>query len=223
MGSTRPTHFLLLLSLAALLAVAVLGCAQGAGSPDGGGGGDGGGRRDGGMVVRHDAGHVTRDAGGSGSCDPHGAGASCQDATEIGPVAVGDTVQSMVGLVAVRTAQWLKVSFPPTSGGGDGGVPTAAGGGSPTIHFLQNEGDAYRFEIRDMCAGIASCGGGGGDGGLDMASNLTDWSFADDPALSDPGDGQFSTRNTPWPEAVYIRVFPTTNPGCGHYQLEITR
>jgi hypothetical protein len=120
--------------------------------------------------------------------------------------------------VPQRSAQWLRVSFPlATMSTPDGGMATMAGGGTPTIHFVRNDGDAYRFEIRTACTGVASCGG------ADMATNLTDWSFADDPSMSDEGPGQFSTRDTPWPDMLYVRVFPQSDPGCGSYQIEVTR
>jgi hypothetical protein len=176
-----------------------------------------------------DGGRGRRDGGGSSSCDPEGSAASCQDATDLGVVAVGGRVESMVGLVdRAGAAQWVKVQFPLVSAvpdGGvvpDGGTPTMEGGGEPRIRLLRNDGDVYRVEIRSECTSVASCGEGGATG-TGMATNLTEWSFTDDPALSEEGAGRFSSRDVPWPATVYVRIYATADPDCGRYQLEITR
>lgn len=196
-----------------LVALSIGGCAQGgvgSGVDGGNGGRSDGGRRDAG---RHDS--------GPAGCSERGYAASCMDATDLGTLAPGDRIESMEGLVPPRAAQWVRIGFPaaPPPTTIDGGVASMAGGGAPTLRFLRNDGDVYRFEVRTMCVGVASCGGA--DEG--MATNITEWSFADDPTMSMEGDGQFSTRNTPWPESIYVRIFPTSDPGCGVYQLEVTR
>lgn len=194
-------------------------CAQGGGvgedaGPDG--------RRDGG---RRDGGGPTRDGGGPVSpCDDRGYAATCQDATDVGALAVGERFESDEGLIgAVGGAQWLRVSFPPERPDTvDGGVATMVGGGAPAVRFLRNANDAYRIEIRsEACVGAVTCGEGGGPSG--MAANITEWSFTDTAQSGEEGAGQFSTRDTPWPETIHIRVYPIADPECGTYQLEIVR
>lgn len=210
----RRTH-------AAVLACAfALGCASGGATPDGGtgGGGDGGGGG--------------RDAGEPTGCDPFGWEGTCQTATDLGSLATGDRIESPRGLIERRAgAQWAVVRFPPMAPPSppleDGGVPDGGGagaislegGGAPRVRFLQNDGDAYRVEIRTACTAVASCG----DGAAAMATNITEWSFTDDPAMSEEGDGRFSSREVPWPETVYVRVYAAEDPACGRYQIEISR
>ncbi len=199
------------------LALAMAGCAQG-----NVGGDDGGGRRDGSPP--------RRDGGGPTGCDPTGSAASCQEATDLGMVAVGGRVESMTGLVErAGAAQWVRVHFPMVSSGvGDAGAmpdggaptPTMEGGGEPRIRFVRNDGDVYRIEVRTECTQVASCGEGGASG---MATNITEWSIIDDPAISDEGAGRFSSREVPWPSTVYVRIYATADPACGRYQLEVLR
>ena len=209
------------LSIASLVGLLLGGCAVGfdGGSGDAGGRADGG-RRDGGGSVRIDAG--PRRDGGSG-CTPRGFAPTCDGATDLGMLEPGGRIESDEGVLArVGDAQWVRIAFPivPMETP-DGGVPPMAGGGTPFIRFLRNDGDVYRLEIRTQCSLVASCGEGGAATG--MATNLTEWSFADDPALSEEGQGRFSTRMTPWPEQVYVRVYAPADPTCQVFQLEITR
>ncbi len=214
-------------TLAAGLACALaLGCASGGGTPDGGGGGG------------RDGGGGGRDAGDPVGCDPLGWEATCQTATDLGSLATGDRIESPRGLIERRAgAQWAVVHFPPmatptppppddagavdggaTDGGASGAI-SMEGGGTPRIRFLRNDGDAYRIEVRTACTSVASCG----DGASAMATNILEWSFTDDPAMSEEGDGRFSSRNAPWPETVYVRVYAAEDPACGRYQIEISR
>lgn len=194
--------------IALLAALALLGCASGGDDPtrpsgmlDGGGGGDGG-RRDGGGRMR---------------CDPVGWGASCPMATDLGSVGVGERIEGPLGVIERRGgAQWALVRFPPAQGGS----PTSmAGGGAPRVHFARNDGGAYRLEVRTECTAVAGCNGGEPA----MATNLTEWSFTDDPANSAAGENQFSTREVTWPETIYLRVYAVEDPACGHYQIVISR
>jgi hypothetical protein len=174
--------------------------------------------------ARRDAGprDAGRDSGGNMGCEEIGYAATCQDATELEPILAGGRVESGDHLVPRASAQWVRLSFPSMPPAPiDGGVMSMAGSGQPRIRFLRNDGDVYRIEIRNACVGVASCGSGGNDTG--MATNLTEWSFGDDPLMSAEGDGQFSTRNTPWPETVYVRIYPRADPACGRYRIEITR
>ncbi len=198
--------------VAALAALALVACASGGGSPDGGNGGG----RDGG---RRDAGR--RDGGEPTGCDPSGWAAACQMATDLGMVATGETVTSELGLIERRGgAQWAAVHFPSAAvEAPDGGVASMSGGGAPSIRFLRNDGNAYRLEVRTACTSVGTCGGGESE----MATNITEWTFSDDPTSSDEGPGQFSTRNAPWPETIYLRVYAAEDPACGRYQVEISR
>lgn len=216
MGSVG--HRWIFLAATAVTALTIAGCAQGNVDRPGDGG-------------TRDGGRPRRDGGGPTGCDPSGGAPSCQDATDLGMVAVGGRVESSVGLVA-RTgeAQWIQVHFPRVSAvadagpAPDGGAPAVSmeGGGEPRIRFLRNDGDVYRIEVRSECTMVARCGEGGAQG-TGMATNLTEWSFIDDPALSDEGDGRFSSRDVPWPTTAYVRIYATANPECGRYQLEILR
>jgi hypothetical protein len=56
-----------------------------------------------------------------------------------------------------------------------------------------------------------------------MASNITEWTFTDTVSPGEEGPGELSTRETPWPATVYVRVYAVSDPECGTYQLEIVR
>lgn len=211
---------------------ALAACAQGGGDPDAGGTG---GSRDARVPPARDGG------GPIDPCDPRGYAATCQDATEVGALSVGDRFESDEALIpAVGGAQWLRVEFPPEppdppDAGApmiDGAVPsdggltpptTMAGGGAPAVRFLRNANDAYRIEIRTDCVGVAMCGEGGGPSGPGTGSNITEWSFTDTVEAGEEGAGALSTRDVPWPEVIHVRVYPIADPECGTYQLEIVR
>jgi hypothetical protein len=201
----------------ALLALSLLAtaCAQGGGRGDAGPGGD---PDDGSTRPR-------RDGGGSVEpCTPSGYPATCDEATDVGTLAVGDRIESDEGLIdRVGGAQWLRVSFPMESAATDGGVAPGAGGGTPAIRFLENPGEAYRLEIRTDCTAVATCGEGGGPATPGMGSNITEWSFTDTVRPGDEGPGALSTRDVPWPETVHVRVYAVAPTECGAYRLEITR
>lgn len=214
----RSVELAFIAGLSCLLPVA--GCASGGGGQMDGGNGSG---RDGGP---------RRDGGEPTGCDPLGWADTCQTATDLGMIMSGGRVESGLHLVERRAgAQWAQIRFPfepppdpppPPDGSApppDGGVMSMLGGGTPRIRFLRNDGDAYRIEIRTACTSVASCG----DGASAMATNITEWAFTDDPAMSEPGHGQFSSRTAPWPETVYLRVYAAQDPACGRYQIEITR
>lgn len=199
---------------AASTAALLVACAQGGGDSDGGTGGF-----DGRPPPRRDGSGPPPDP-----CTERGFATTCPMATDIGPLMIGERYESEEGLIAeVGGQQWVRVSFPmETPAVVDGGTPTMVGGGAPAVRFLRNAGDAYRIEIRNECVGVASCGDGTGTGG--MATNITEWSFTDTPTAGDEGPGQFSTRDVPWPESIYVRIYPIMDPvDCGTYQIEIVR
>lgn len=202
------------LSLVAGLTLA-LGCARGgAGEPDSGRNRPGPGASDAGR----DAG---RDSGRPLVCDEVGYASSCPSATELEPLMPGDRLESEVHVIRRGANQWVRIDFPIASPEvPDGGTPTMAGTGQPRVRFARNDDDVYRVEVRTSCVAVASCGEGGTEG---RATSLTEWSFADEPAMSLEGPGQFSTRDVPWPTRLYVRIYPRVDPGCAAYQLEISR
>jgi hypothetical protein len=144
-----------------------------------------------------------------GDCPDDGVSGNCNEPTDLGDVAVGETALSVVGTVPDENGlDWFTVSFP------SDGRP---GGGMPSIEFEINQGDAFMFDVvaaQCQATGI-DCGDGGAGIGLDA------WSFVDDnpDCCSPPNHGL-----VPWPEQVFLRVYRTT-PGssCATYQLRVTR
>jgi hypothetical protein len=193
---------------ALLLAVA---CAQGGGGTEGDGGGtpgrDGGVRRDGGGGGNRDGG---RDAGAT--CDDDAFGSSCETATDLGMVMPGDmNVPEMGVLPMMGDEDWFHVAFPPLSD------PNMQGGGMPAVELVGAEETNFRIEIRGTCAATLGCGEGVGG-----ARDIFFWSFVDDQAME--GEAAYTTRDVPWPDEVFIRVYRALGAGdCQRYQLRVTR
>lgn len=142
-------------------------------------------------------------------CVNEGNGSTCGSATSLGAIGVGGSANTLTSSVAASGASdYFYVTFPAT------GSP---GGGTPHVRFTRNDGSIFRFEITGACSAAAlPCGSGG------VATDRDDWSFVDNQAT--PGPNQWNLRNTPWPAAVYVRVYRTTSgASCSQYQLTITR
>jgi hypothetical protein len=135
--------------------------------------------------------------------------AACASASNLGSIMAGSsTVIYRDGKLPLATqSDWYMISFPPVSPGN--------GGGTPTIDFTINEGGVFRFQLIN-----GSCTGG--SAGCSDTTNLASWSFTDNAAM--PGPSQWSTRTTPWPSTVYIRVYRMSpGPSCANYQLRVRR
>ena len=197
-----------------LVALLATGCAQGSDGSGGSGRSDGG--RGGGM----DSG--SRDAGGgrdaptTPTCTDEGHGNACETPTDLGSLDPGDEMTTMVGYLSTAAAEdWFLISFPSL------GMPNMSGGGAPSIELVMNEGEAFRFEVRTTCSATFACGDGRG------ARDIVEWSFTDDQSpmeAEESGDMDFSTRDVPWPETVYVRVYRAVGAAdCSRYQLRVTR
>lgn len=145
-------------------------------------------------------------------CPDDGVSGACNSPTDLGLIDEGGSATSVIGTVPQQGAiDWYTVSFP------HAGRP---GGGTPTIDFAINTGDAFVFDVvQNECdvAGV-TCTEGGNDG---VGVGLTSWSFTDnDPGCcTEPMDSL-----VPWPAQVYIRVYRTTmGASCDTYQLEVGR
>lgn len=199
--------------LASSLALLLVGCAQGSdgsstGRSDGGRGGsmDGGGTDSGGG----------RDTGTTPTCTDEGHGVACESPTDLGSLEPGDEMTTMVGYLPTTGAEdWFTIGFPSL------GMPNMAGGGTPSLELTMNEGEAFRFEVRTTCSATFACGDGSG------ARDIASWSYTDDQSpmeAEESGEMDFSTRDVPWPETVYVRVYRAVGPAdCSAYQLTVSR
>lgn len=204
--SSWPLRYLLVALLAA-------GCAQGSDGSGTGRSDDGG--RGGGM----DSG--ARDSGGrdapvTPTCTDEGHGNACETPTDLGALDPGDEMTTMVGYLSTSGAEdWFLIGFPAL------GMPNMSGGGTPSIELVMNEGEAFRFEVRTTCSATFACGDGRG------ARDIAEWTFTDDQSpmeAEESGDMDFTTRDVPWPETVYVRVYRAVGaPDCSKYQLRVSR
>jgi hypothetical protein len=145
-------------------------------------------------------------------CPDDGISGDCNAPQDLGMLAVGDSVLSVVGNVPQEgSLDWYSVSFP---------APARPGEGTPTIFFSINEGDAFVFDVvAEQCgANGVACTSGGTNG---VGIGLTDWSFVDD----DPGCCTAPMDSmVPWPNQVFLRVYRTTmGASCATYQLNVSR
>lgn len=145
-------------------------------------------------------------------CPDDGISGNCMAPQDLGMLAPGDNVLSVVGNVPQEGAlDWYSVSFPAAARPGEG---------QPTIFFSINEGDAFVFDVvGEQCgaAGVACTSGGTNGAGI----GLTDWSFVDDDpgCCTPPMDSM-----VPWPNTVYLRVYRSTmGASCATYQLNVSR
>ncbi len=144
-------------------------------------------------------------------CDDDEYADTCELATDLGIVMVGDVVSPPPG-VAIEDGEndWYRVDFPANP------EMNTPGGGTPTIGFAVNEGDVYRIEVMSSCEAPMVCGDGMN------AVDVDTWSFEDDQSME--GDEQWTTRDQMWPESVIFRVYrPEWAADCQRYRLEITR
>ncbi len=133
----------------------------------------------------------------------------CEDALDLGSVDVGAMTVNTGKLPMLSDEDWYTVAFPPLGSGG-------AGGGSPTVALA---GDSTMvFEVRATCGASVACGEG-------SPREITSYTFVDDQSTgTDPGEGDFSTRDIPWPETLLIRVSRRGGPvNCDDYTLTISR
>ena len=146
-------------------------------------------------------------------CD-NGLGSLCGTAYDLGSLAEGEMVLSQTStIVTTDVADWFQVSFPAVN---------RPGGGTPSISFVQNDDDAFRFDIFTgmPCGGeAASCGEGGDDNG--EATNLDEYTYTDDqPDCCEEPDEQMVA----WPGKLYIRVYRVDGgQSCSAYQLTLSR
>lgn len=145
-------------------------------------------------------------------CPDDGVSGNCMAPQDLGMLAVGDSVLSVVGNVPQEGAlDWYSVSFP---------APARPGEGTPTIFFSINEGDAFVFDVvGEQCAATGVACTTGGTNGVGVA--LTEWSFVDDDpgCCTPPMDSMVA-----WPNQVFLRVYRTTmGASCATYQLSVSR
>ncbi len=168
-------------------------------------------RRDG--APAGDGGARAPDAGTDAGpmCVDDRAGATCAAALSVGPaVAVGTTLMGEPSVIPMAAGEdWYSVLFVPSA------APMTPGGGTPTIGFAMNEGDAFRLDVMTTCGTPATCGMG-------TPTALTSYSFTDDQSM--PGMMAWSTRTAAWPMTLHVRVRRTT-PGtsCARYVLQVSR
>ena len=109
---------------------------------------------------------------------------------------------------------WYVVEYPMEINTG----VTLYGGGTPRVHFVQNDDQAFKFDVLFGCNTLLSCPAEPGA----TSGSLTEWTFTDDQSL--PGDNQWSSRNIAWPAQVYVKVYRlTSGRSCGAYELEVSR
>lgn len=158
-------------------------------------------------------GTTTDDSGTTGLDCEDGLGNLCGNPYDLGSLAEGDQALSQTSTILTPgVADWFQVSFPAIN---------RPGGGTPTIRFMQNEGDVFRFDAyTEMpCGGTPVSCGEGGEGGV--ASNLLEYTYTDDqPDCCAPPDDSMVA----WPGKVYIRVYRNdAGNTCDAYQLILTR
>jgi hypothetical protein len=146
-------------------------------------------------------------------CDD-GLGNLCGNPYDLGSIAEGETVMSQTStIITPGVADWFQVAFPAIN---------RPGGGTPSISFLQNDDDAFRFDVFTgmPCGGeAASCGEGGDENS--QATNLDEYTYTDDqPDCCSPPDDSM----VPWPGQLYIRVYRVDDgQTCSAYQLTLSR
>ncbi len=146
-------------------------------------------------------------------CDD-GLGNLCGNPYDLGTIAEGETVMSQTStIITAGVADWFQVAFPAIN---------RPGGGTPSISFLQNDDDAFVFDVFTgmPCGGeAASCGEGGDENS--QATNLTEYTYTDDqPDCCAPPDDSM----VPWPGQLYIRVYRADEGDtCSAYQLTLSR
>lgn len=145
------------------------------------------------------------------TCDDDDYGDTCEAATDLGSFMEGETMSPTPGSITTAGGEdWYRMDFPPNP------EMNTPGGGTPTVEFSVNEGDAFRLEVLDTCTTPLSCSEGM------TATDVTAWSFVDDQSLE--GLEQWTTRDVPWPASVLVRVYrPTGAPDCQRYRLSISR
>ncbi len=146
-------------------------------------------------------------------CDD-GLGNLCGNPYDLGSIAEGETVMSQTStIITAGVADWFQVAFPAIN---------RPGGGTPSISFLQNDDDAFVFDVFTgmPCGGeAASCGEGGDENS--QATNLTEYTYTDDqPDCCSPPDDSM----VPWPGQLYIRVYRADGgETCSAYRLTLSR
>ena len=156
---------------------------------------------------------VAPDTGGTCTDDTHPD--ECNLATPV-VVMTGDEPTVIEGLLPTLSgADWFSIEFPPMSG------PNMQGMGTPSI--LLSGDSTMVIEVRDSCEATlpVTCGEG-------SAREAVSYSFLDDQSMPGEADGDgsdtYTTRDTPWPETLVVRVGRRGGPaGCEPYTLTISR
>lgn len=192
------------------LAVALLisaGCAKGSVDDEGTDrvGSDGGGRRDLGGGG-NDGGEVRRDMFVE-MCDDDSYPDECASAEDLGEVMAGAEAMVITGVLPqLSDEDWFAVRFPPAEMG--------PGGGTITIELSGDDTTVMTLE-GPTCGPRTACGEG-------SAGAITSYSFTDDADMS--VEFPYSTRDTAWPEALFVRVHRSGGPvTCTDYTLTIAR
>lgn len=193
------------------LAVALLlsmGCAKGSAGDDGT------------DRVRVDAGDrdlgtdPNRDLGGGGDrdmfvggCDDDAFPDECAMAEDLGDVMVGAETMVINGVLPqLSDEDWFAVRFPPNAmGPGGGTVSIELAGDDTTVMTLEGP----------TCGPRTVCGEG-------TAGAINSYSFTDNADMS--VEFPYSSRDTAWPEALFVRVHRSGGPvTCTEYSLTISR
>lgn len=189
------------------IALLVVGCAKGSVDDEGSDRiGTDGGRRDLG-------GDPDRDLGGGGrdmfveTCDDDSYPEECSAAEDLGDVMIGAEPLVITGVLPqLSDEDWFAVRFPPNAMG--------AGGGNISIELAGDETTVMTLE-GPTCGPRTACGEG-------TAGAITSYSFVDDADMS--VEFPYSTRDTPWPEAIFVRIHRSGGPvTCTEYSLTIRR
>ncbi len=189
------------------IALLVVGCAKGSVDDEGTDrtGIDGGGRDLGGDPDR-DLGNGDRDMFVE-MCDDDSYPDECSSAEDLGDVMIGaEPVVTTGVLPQLSDEDWFAVRFPPNEmGPGGGNISIELSGDDTTVMTLEGP----------TCGPRTVCGEG-------TAGAITSYSFVDDADMS--VEFPYSTRDTPWPEAIFVRVHRSGGPvTCAEYTLTIRR
>ncbi len=141
----------------------------------------------------------------------------CAEATELGTIMPLGRTMVEGKLPLLSDTDWYHVTFP-LAGAGE----SMRGVGMPEITLA---GDSTMvMEVLSTCTMPVGCDEG-------TASEITSYSFVDDQSdlmVTDPttpGPAEpFMTRDTPWPEELYIKVSRRGGPAdCSDYVLTVSR
>ncbi len=141
-------------------------------------------------------------------CADDVAGGGCTSAVSLPALGGGGGTNVHTGKIPLPNMEdWIHIAFPQS------GRP---GAGAPTIRFLTNPNNAYRFDVfRNCSGGSAPCGTG-------TPSGITQYDFID--SASSGANAYSGNHQTGWPHNIYIRVYRTSaGNNCDDYVLEVSR